>query len=98
MFKFLIWLILIYLIARFVLRVYGRTLLGMFVNRLAKRMEQDMRNREQNYRQYQEPGAFRRSVHIDNEIQVTESVQKSTKNPPKVQDFAEDIDFVEVRE
>lgn len=96
MFKFIIWCILIYTVSRFVIRVFGKSILSIVVNRLAVKMQQDIQNKQDNYQRYQEPGAFKKSVLLNEDVHVTEPTHKAEKAPPKATDFAEDIEFEDV--
>lgn len=95
--KFLIWVILIFIVGRFVLRVFGKSIIAFAVKKLAIKMQQNMQGQQQANQRNYEPGAFNKSVYQDTDIHVTAPVQKGEKTPPKATDFAEDIDFEEIK-
>lgn len=60
-------------------------------------MQQDVQAQQQANQRNYGPGGFNKSVYQDTEVFVTEPVQKTEKTPPKATDFAEDIDFEEIK-
>ena len=93
--KILFWLILIILVFRYIMRVFGKALLQLFMQGVAKQVAKDFKNQQQTYDRYQKTGPFNENVYQKEEIRVTAPKNKKTKSED-IFAIAEEVDYEEI--
>jgi hypothetical protein len=92
----LLWIIAIILGIRLVFRLFGKQILNLGMQQIAKRLMKDAEAQSQAFqRNYQ---GFEKAppVYVDNEVKVSPP-PKAADRPVREDDIAEDVDFEEVK-